>query len=123
MTGTIGDEETQKIYGNQYFDSKMGVQIYIKDKELIGFDSASSTVFEFNLWRLKNFGVTQNFIYFNDDCFVGNYYFIVNQQNTPPLFSLLHKAEPQRFSPNKLQSQSHAAIRRSGFLVLNFMFN
>ena len=54
--------------------------------------------------------------------FVGNYYFIVNQQNTPPIF-LLHKAEPQRFSPNKLQSQSHTAIRRSGFLVLNFMFN
>ena len=47
--------------------------IYIKDKDLIGFDSSSSTVFEFNLWRLKNFGVTQNFIYFNDDCFVGNY--------------------------------------------------
>ena len=45
--------------------------IYIKDKDLIGFDSSSSTVFEFNLWRLKNFGVTQNFIYFNDDYFVG----------------------------------------------------
>ena len=56
-------------------------------------------------------------------CFVDNCYFIVNQQNTPPPFSLLHKAEPQRFSPNNLQLQSHAAIRRSGFFVLNFMFN
>ena len=58
----------------KYFKSNEEIKekiIYIKDKELIGFDSASSTVFEFNLWRLKNFGVTQNFIYFNDDYFVG----------------------------------------------------
>lgn len=45
--------------------------VYVKDKDLIGFDSASSITFEFNLWRLKKFGCSQNFIYFNDDCFVG----------------------------------------------------
>ena len=57
-------------YFKEYEEIKEKI-IYIKDKELIGFDSASSTVFEFNLWRLKNFGVIQNFIYFNDDYFVG----------------------------------------------------
>ena len=46
--------------------------IYIKDKDLVGFDSASCTVFEFNFWRLKKFGMVDNFIYFNDDYFVGN---------------------------------------------------
>ena len=45
---------------------------YIEDKDLIGFDSSSSIVFEFNFWRLKKFGVTKNFLYFNDDCFIGN---------------------------------------------------
>ena len=42
----------------KYFKSNEEIKekiIYIKDKELIGFDSASSTIFEFNLWSLKNF--------------------------------------------------------------------
>jgi len=46
---------------------------YIKDKDLLGFDSSSSIVFEYNFWRLKNFGVTTNFLYFNDDYFIGNH--------------------------------------------------
>ena len=45
---------------------------YIEDKELLGFDGTSSIVFEFNLWRLKKFGITRNFIYLNDDYFIGN---------------------------------------------------
>ncbi len=45
--------------------------IYLKDKDVLGFDSASSITFEFNLWRLKNFGISNNFLYFNDDYFVG----------------------------------------------------
>lgn len=45
--------------------------VYIKDKDFLGFDSASSVSFEFNLWRLKNFGCSENFIYMNDDYFIG----------------------------------------------------
>ena len=45
--------------------------IYLKDKDVLGFDSTSSITFEFNLWRLKNFGISNNILYFNDDCFVG----------------------------------------------------
>lgn len=45
--------------------------VYIKDKDLLGFDSASSITFEFNFWKLKNFGVSNNFIYMNDDYFIG----------------------------------------------------
>ena len=45
--------------------------IYLRDKDVLGFDSASSITFEFNLWRLKNFNISTNFMYFNDDCFVG----------------------------------------------------
>lgn len=45
--------------------------VYIRDKDLIGFDSASCVPFEFNLWRLKYFGCSEHFIYMNDDCFIG----------------------------------------------------
>lgn len=44
---------------------------YIRDKDFLGFDSASSITFEFNMWRLRKFGVSENFIYMNDDYFVG----------------------------------------------------
>jgi hypothetical protein len=45
--------------------------VYVKDKDLIGFDSANSAVFQFNLFRLKNFGLSENFIYMDDDYFFG----------------------------------------------------
>ena len=45
---------------------------YIKDNDLLGFDSSSSTTFEYNLWRLKDFGCSEHIIYANDDNFFGN---------------------------------------------------
>ena len=44
---------------------------YIKDKNLIGFDSANIQSFLFSLDKLENFGVSKNFIYMEDDYFVG----------------------------------------------------
>ena len=41
--------------------------IFVKDKDLIGFDSASIYVFQFNLWKMKKFGMSENFILM-DDC-------------------------------------------------------
>ena len=46
--------------------------IYVKDHELIGFNSSSSSVFLFNLHKMKKFGLSENFIYMDDDYFIGN---------------------------------------------------
>ena len=45
--------------------------VYVKDKDLIGFDSANSAVFQFNLFRLNQYGLSENFIYMDDDYFFG----------------------------------------------------
>ncbi len=45
--------------------------IYVKDKDLIGFDSASSPVFQLNLWKMQKFGLSENFILMDDDYFIG----------------------------------------------------
>ena len=45
--------------------------IYINDKEFLGFDSANIFAFTFNLFRLDNFGISKNFIYMEDDFFIG----------------------------------------------------
>lgn len=45
--------------------------IYIKDKDLLGFDSANIFSFTFNLYKLQKFGISNNFIYMEDDFFIG----------------------------------------------------
>ncbi len=45
--------------------------VYIKDEDILGFDSASSIAFEFNLWKLKKFGCSENILYLNYDWFIG----------------------------------------------------
>ena len=57
-----------------YFKSAEEIRekiIYIKDKDLLGFDSASSPSFQFNLHKMKKFGISENFILMDDDCFIG----------------------------------------------------
>ena len=45
--------------------------VYIKDKDLMGFECASIYAFIFNFYKLKQFGVTDNFIYMDDDYYIG----------------------------------------------------
>ena len=45
--------------------------IYIKDKDILGFDSANSPAFSFNLFKLEKYGISNNFIYMDDDYFIG----------------------------------------------------
>ena len=45
--------------------------VYVKDKDLIGFDSSNSHSFQFRLWMMKKFGMSDNFIVMDDDCFIG----------------------------------------------------
>ena len=45
--------------------------IYVKDRELLGFDSANSLEFQFMYWKMENFGISNNIIAMDDDCFIG----------------------------------------------------
>ena len=45
--------------------------VYVKDKDVLGFDSASSPAFQINLWKMKRFGLSENFILMDDDYFIG----------------------------------------------------
>ena len=48
-----------------------GKFVYVKDKDLLGFDSANSIVFQLNLGNMSKFGLSENFILIDDDCFFG----------------------------------------------------
>jgi len=45
--------------------------IYVNDKDLIGFESANIFAFSFNLYKMDKFGISKNFIYMEDDYFIG----------------------------------------------------
>ena len=45
--------------------------VYIKDKDLIGCDSANIFAFTFNLFKMEKFNISKNFIYMEDDFFIG----------------------------------------------------
>jgi len=44
--------------------------IYIKDKNLLGFDSGNSCLFQYNLFRMRQYGLSENFILMDDDYFI-----------------------------------------------------
>jgi hypothetical protein len=44
---------------------------YVKDKDLLGYDSSNSHAFQFRFWKMKQFGLSDNFIIMDDDCFIG----------------------------------------------------
>ena len=48
-----------------------GKFVYVKDKDLLGFDSANSVVFQLNLYNMTKFGLSENFILIDDDYFFG----------------------------------------------------
>ena len=45
--------------------------VYIKDSDLLGFDSSSPPAFQFNIHKLKQYNLSENFILMNDDYFIG----------------------------------------------------
>ena len=45
--------------------------IYVKDKMLLGHDSSNVNAFLFRYWKMKKFGIADNFIIMDDDCFIG----------------------------------------------------
>ena len=67
--------------------------VYVKDKDLIGFDSSSSLVFQFRYWKLKEFNLSDNFISMDDDCYIGrplkktDLFYVQNKKVVPLIIS------------------------------------
>ena len=52
--------------------------VYIKDKDFLGYDTANNVAFTLNLYKMEKFGVSNNFIYMDDDYFFGQPFFKKN---------------------------------------------
>ena len=57
-----------------YLKSKEEIQdkiVYVKDREILGYESSSPPTIQFNLHKMKKFGLSENFILMDDDYFIG----------------------------------------------------
>ena len=57
----------------KYFLQKEQIKekiIYVNDKDLLGFDSENSCTFQYNLYKMRQFGLSENFILMDDDYFI-----------------------------------------------------
>ena len=45
--------------------------VFVKDKDLLGYESSNIHAFQFRLWNMKKFGMSDNFICLDDDYFIG----------------------------------------------------
>ena len=79
-----------------YFKSPEEIKekiVYVKDKDLLGFDTASSIAFQFNLHKMKKFGLSENFILMDDDYFIAkplnknNFFYEENGKIYPALIT------------------------------------
>lgn len=74
---------------DQFSDDRI---VYVTDKEIFGVDIVSVIAKEFNLWKLKDIGCTENVIYFNDDYFIGrklrksDFFYKDNEKIVPYIF-------------------------------------
>ena len=59
----------------RYFKNNKSIKeklVYIKDKDILGYDSSNSLAFQYRLWKMKKFGISDNIIVMDDDYFIGN---------------------------------------------------
>ena len=44
--------------------------VYVKDEDFLGYDSSNNYAFQFRYWKMKEFGISNNIIVMDDDCFI-----------------------------------------------------
>jgi len=81
--------------------------VYVKDKDLIGFDSSNSLAFQFRYWKMKEFGISDNFIVMDDDYFIGerlnksDFFYVENGKVVPSIItSIFIQIEKQDVKKN-----------------------
>ena len=67
--------------------------VYVKDKDVLGYDSSNCNAFLYRYWKLKQFGISDNIIIMDDDCFIGrklekkDFFYIKNGKVVPSIIT------------------------------------
>ena len=114
--------------------------VYVKDKDILGYESSNSNAFQFRLWKMKKFGASDNIILMDDDCFIGgklkksDFFYIKNGEVMPLIitsnFLRIDKNTAgknyifyEKKIRNNNEEQNQEAFLYSKYLTLSFILN
>ena len=106
--------------------------IYIKDKEFLGHESSNSHAFQFRFWKLKDYGISDNFIIMDDDYFIGqplnksDFFYVVNNTVVPAIISTnfqIHTDKTFLREYNNIKKQLQNSREQSSNTFLYTMYN
>ena len=81
--------------------------VYVKDKDFLGYDSSNSYAFQFRYWKMKKFGISDNFIVMDDDYFISG-----PLKKSDFFYNENGKVIPAIISPNFISMNETTALKR-----------
>ena len=114
--------------------------IYVKDKDLLGYDSSNCNAFLFRYWKMKKFGISDNIIIMDDDYFIGkkmkksDFFYVNNGEIFPNIITYnFIKIDKQLTMKNcdyylkkaksNQKGQNNDVFRYSKYLTYDFILN
>jgi len=114
--------------------------VYVRDRDLLGYDSSNSLAFQYRYWKMKKFGISDNIIIMDDDCFIGkklnksNFFYINNGKVTPLIitynFLKINKTSVEQNcefykekAENSKEEQNDEIFNYSKYLTFSFILN
>ena len=85
--------------------------VYVKDSDVLGHESANIHAFQYRIWKLREFGLSENFISMDDDYFIGqpmkksDFFYVENKKVYPLIIN--SKFEVQTINTAKAECESH----------------
>jgi len=106
--------------------------VYVKDKDFLGYDSANSHAFQYRLWKMKEYEMSDNFIVMDDDCFIGqplkksDFFYVENGKIVPSIISTSYQVHTQKTflrEYNRIKKQIKTSRDQSTNTFLYSMYN
>ena len=113
--------------------------VYVKDKDLLGYDSSNCNAFLYRYWQMKKFGISDNIILMDDDFFIRDrlekkdFFYVKNDKVVPFITtSNFVKIEKEKVQKNceiyekkaktSKEEQNEDIFQYVKFLTYNFLF-
>ena len=87
--------------------------IYVKDKDILGYDSSNSHAFQYRIWKMKEFGLSDNFILMDDDCFIGqplnksHFFYVENNKVFPSIINTNYEVHTNTTATKEYNNQKN----------------
>ena len=114
--------------------------VYVKDKDFLGYDSSNCNAFLYRYWKMKRFGISDNIIIMDDDCFINHrleksdFFYIQKGKVVPAIvtsnFVKIEKntvekqyQEYEKIAINNKEEQNNDAFLYSKYLTFSYILN